>query len=149
MGVLSPSPQFEEPLDPVAPQDSAAPLRFTFTGFRPDGGSRVFSYQALAEDGVRTQFTVRVDLELSRRYKIRLQELPLFCVSVLERRTGEERDLVFTEEAMARSVEEAAAAQEAEAAKAAPQKRRAKKDPEDYDPYESTPMPPPKYGSGW
>ncbi|HEY4087946.1 MAG TPA: hypothetical protein VGM43_18525 [Bryobacteraceae bacterium] len=124
-------------------------MRFTFTGFRQDGGSRVLSYEALGGDGVRTLFTVRVDLELSRQYKIRLQELPLLCVSVLERRTGEERDLVFTEEAMARSVEEAARAQEAEAAKAAPQKRRVKKEADTYDPYEATPMPPPKYGSGW
>jgi hypothetical protein len=124
-------------------------MRFTFTGFRQDGGSRVLSYEALGADGVRTLFSVRVDLELSRRYKIRLQELPLFCVSVLERRTGDERDLVFTEEAMARSVAEATAAQEAEAAKSAPQKRRPKKEADGYDPYEATPMPPPKYGSGW
>ncbi|HEU5020392.1 MAG TPA: hypothetical protein VFT60_00830 [Bryobacteraceae bacterium] len=125
-------------------------MRFTFTGFRQDGGSRVFSYEALGADGMRTRFTVRVDLELSRRAGIRLQELPLFCVSVLERRTGEERDLVFTEEAMAGAVEQAAAAQEAEAAKAAPPRRRtSKKEAGDFDPYEATPMPPPKYGPGW
>lgn len=148
MGSLSPSPQFD-PQDPAAQPETPAPMRFTFTGFRQDGGSRVFSYDAVGEDRVKIRFTVRVDLELSRRRGIRLQELPLLCVTVLERRTGEERDLVFTEEAMARSVEEAAAAQEAEAAKAAPPKRRSKKDSEDYDPYEGTPMPPPKYGSGW
>ena len=124
-------------------------MRFNFIGFRQDGGSRVVSYEALGKDGVRTPFTVRVDLELSRKHGIRLQELPLLCVSVLERRVGDERDLVFTDEAMARSVEEAAAAQEAEAARTAPPKRRAKKDPNEYDPYEATPMPPPKYGSGW
>ena len=71
---------------------------------------------------------MRVDLGIEPQSKIRLQELPLLCVSVLEGRTGEERDLVFTEEAMARSVQEAAMAQEAEAAKAAPQKRRVKKE---------------------
>jgi len=124
-------------------------MRFTFTGFRQEGGSRVFSYEALGEDRVRTRFTVRVDLELSRRHGIRLQELPLLCVSVLERRTGDERDLVFTDEAMARSVVDAAAAHEAEVARTAPQKRKPKKDPDGYDPYESTAMPPPKYGSGW
>jgi hypothetical protein len=133
----------------MAQADSPAPLRFTFTGFRQDGGSRVLSYEALGADGVRTRFTVRVDLELSRRYKIRLQELPLFCVSVLTRRTGDERDLVFTEEAMTRAVEEAAVAQAAEAAKTAPVKRRPKKEADAYDPYEATPMPPPKYGTGW
>jgi len=149
MGVLSPSPEFEKPLDPAAPQDSPAPMRFTFTGFRQEGGSRILAYEAQGEDGVRTPFTVRVDLELSRKQGIRLQELPLLCVSVLDSRMGEERDLVFTEEAMARSVMEAAAAKEAEAARTAPVKRRAKKDPDEYDPYEGTPMPPPKYGSGW
>lgn len=145
---LSPSHQFE-PEDPAAQPDSPARMRFIFTGFRQDGGSRIFSYEALGEGGVRTRFTVRVDLELSRRYRIRLQELPLFCVSMLERRVIDERDLVFTEEAMSRAVGEAAAAQEAEAAKAAPPKRRAKKEPDNYDPYEGTPMPPPKNGSGW
>lgn len=124
-------------------------MRFTFTGFRQEGGSRVFSYEALGEDRVRTRFTVGVDLELSRRHGIRLQELPLLCVSVLERRTGDERDLVLTDEAMARSVVDAAAAHEAEVARTAPQKRKPKKDPDGYDPYESTAMPPPKYGSGW
>jgi hypothetical protein len=123
-------------------------MRFNFIGFRQDGGSRVLTYEALGEDRVRTRFTVRVDLELSRRRGIRLQELPLLCVSVLERRTGDDRDLTFSDEAMARAVQETAAAQEAEAARTAPPKRR-KKEAEAYDPYEGTAMPPPKYGSGW
>ncbi|HVW08229.1 MAG TPA: hypothetical protein VHC90_06585 [Bryobacteraceae bacterium] len=97
---------------------------------------------------MRTRFSVRVDLELSRQCGVRLQELPLLCVSVLERRTGDERDLVFSEAEMARVVEEAAVAREAEAAKAPGPKRRAKKDPAEEDPYEGAPMPQ-GYGQGW
>ncbi|HXE62381.1 MAG TPA: hypothetical protein VN519_02520 [Bryobacteraceae bacterium] len=124
-------------------------MRFTLTGFRQDGAFRIFSYEGISEDRVRTQFTVRVDPELGRRSGIRLQELPLLCVWVLERRTGDEPDLIFTEEAMARAVEERAAAAEAEAARNAPPKRRKKEAVEEYDPYEGTPMPPAGYGRGW
>jgi hypothetical protein len=125
-------------------------MRFTFTGFRPDGGYRIFSYEGIGENRVRLPFTVRVNLEWCRQHGIRLQELPLFCVAVLEQRTGEERDLVFTEDAMARSVEDASAAQEAEAAKNAP-KRRSKPAaaPDAYDPYEAAPMPPLPYVRNW
>lgn len=124
-------------------------MRFTFTGFRQDGGCRVFAYEGIGEDRVKTRFSVRVDLALSRQFGIRLQELPLLCVTVLERRTGDERDLVFSGEAMAVAVE-AAATEAAEVARAAAPKRRAKKEVvEEYDPYEGSPMPPPRYGSGW
>lgn len=123
-------------------------MRFSFSGFKQDGGFRVFSYDARGEDGVRLRFTVRVNLEQSRQYGIRLQELPLLCVTVLERRTGNERDLIFTEEAMARHVEDAAAAQEAEAAKNTPKRRAKNAAAEEDDPYESAPMPNP-YGRSW
>jgi hypothetical protein len=155
MKKLSPSPQFEEQPDPAAQPDPPALMRFTSTGFRPDGGCRVFSYEGIDENRVRTQFTVRVDLALSRQHGIRLQELPLLCVTVLERRTGDDRDLVFTEEAMARSVVDATAAQEAEAAKTAPKRRSPKVQPtesgssSDYDPYEAAPMPPQPFIRNW
>jgi hypothetical protein len=150
MKVLSPSPQFEEHEIPAEP-DSPPAMRFTFTGFRPDGNCRVFSYEGIGEDRVRVRFTVRVDLEMSRRYGIRLQELPLLCVSVLEHRTGDERDLVFTEKAMASFVKDVALAQEAETAKATPRRRAPRSDQAEsaYDPYEAAPMPPRPFVRNW
>jgi hypothetical protein len=40
----------------------------------------------------RTHFVVRADLELMRKYEIRVQELPLLCRRLLERRDQEEPD---------------------------------------------------------
>ncbi len=35
---------------------------------------------------MRIRFTVRADLSLSRKYGIRLQELPLMCLGILEQK---------------------------------------------------------------
>ena len=96
---------------------SPKPMRFTLTGFTQEGGFRVFAYQGIGEDRVRVKFTVRVDLALSRQFGIRMQELPLLCLGLLERECltsgNESRDLTFAEEAMTRQVEDVAAAEEA------------------------------------
>lgn len=91
-------------------------VQFIITGFTPDMGFRVFAFQRIEADRTRTEFTVRTDLSLIRRYGIRMQELPLLCRELLERRDeGEqERTLTFTEEEMRvhaedRAVERAAA----------------------------------------
>jgi hypothetical protein len=77
-------------------------MQFILTGFTQDREFRVFAFEGIAADRVRTVFTVRADLALSRTYGIRLQELPLMCRGILEHREeGEERNaLTFTEEAM-------------------------------------------------
>ena len=77
-------------------------MQFILTGFTPEMGFRVFAFQGIGADRTRTEFTVRTDLSLIRRYGIRLQELPLLCRGLLERRDeGEqERTLTFTEEKM-------------------------------------------------
>jgi hypothetical protein len=81
-------------------------MQFILTGFTQDREFRVFAFEGIAADRVRTPFTVRADLALSRIYGIRLQELPLMCRGILERReeSPEEGDplnaLTFTEEAM-------------------------------------------------
>src|SRR5579871_4281537 len=89
---------------------STPEMQFTLTGFTQDTGCRVFAYEGTGEDRVRMRFTVRADLALSRKYGIRLQELPLMCLAILERssvidETSAEpavpqRALTFTEEAM-------------------------------------------------
>lgn len=77
-------------------------MQFILTGFTQDKEFRVFAFEGIATDRVRTTFTVRADLSLSRTYGIRLQELPLMCRGVLEHREeGEDRiALTFTEDAM-------------------------------------------------
>ncbi len=77
-------------------------MQFILTGFTQEREFRVFAFEGIAADRVRTVFTVRADLALSRTYGIRLQELPLMCRGILEQREeGEEQNaLTFTEDAM-------------------------------------------------
>jgi len=77
-------------------------MQFVLTGFTQDLGCRVFAFEGIAVDRMRTTFTVRADMALIRRYGIQIQELPLLCRSVLERRgeASESRTFVFTEEEM-------------------------------------------------
>ena len=60
---------------------------FVFTGFTHDLGFRVFAYERIGAEQVRTKFTVRAELALIRRFAIRLQELPLMCLGILEQLT--------------------------------------------------------------
>ncbi|HUO29353.1 MAG TPA: hypothetical protein VMU80_09060 [Bryobacteraceae bacterium] len=101
-------------------------MQFTLTGFRQDQGDRVFEFERVTEDRARTAFTVHADLALARRYGIPMQELPLLCISLLERSAAnaETHDLTFTEEDMRTCANERAAAKE-EAAKRRKTPRRA------------------------
>jgi hypothetical protein len=77
-------------------------MQFILTGFTQDAGFRVFAFQRMEADRSRTEFTVRADLALIRRYGIRMQELPLLCRSLLDRREAadETRTVTFTEDEM-------------------------------------------------
>lgn len=81
-------------------------MQFILTGFTQDREFRVFAFEGIAADRVRTPFTVRADLSLSRTYGIRLQELPLMCRAILEHleegpEAGSAQNaLTFTEDAM-------------------------------------------------
>ena len=102
-------------------------IQFTLTGFAQEAGSRVFAYDGVGEDRVRVKFTVSADLSLCRKYGIRLQELPLICLEILERSRAMDdsnRRLVFSEEAMMRHAEEIVAERDAVALKRASTKRQ-------------------------
>jgi len=82
-------------------------MQFILTGFTQDTGFRVFAFEGVVVGQIRTVFTVRADLALSRRYGIAMQELPLLCRSLLDRQDeGGENDslaqhaLTFSEEEM-------------------------------------------------
>jgi hypothetical protein len=77
-------------------------LRYILTGFTQNTGIRVFTFEGIATDQTRTGFVVEIDLAMTRRYGIRLQELPLICRELLERHDeGEQaRTFIFTEAEM-------------------------------------------------
>src|SRR5580658_91337 len=92
---------------PSDPTKRSLIMQFILTGFTQDREFRVFAFEGIAADRVRTPFTVKADLALSRTYGIRLQELPLMCRGILEQReegpeegAAVENALTFTEEAM-------------------------------------------------
>jgi len=88
--------------------------QFILKGFSQVEGFRVFAFERIAEDWTRTSFTVRTNLALTRRYRIRLQELPLLCRAVLEHLEGEEqRAFTFTEGDMRLHADGVAAREEA------------------------------------
>jgi hypothetical protein len=122
------------------------------TGFTQDAGYRVFRYEGVGEDRVRIGFTVRADLALSRKYGIRLQELPLMCLGILER-NSDSRAITFTEEAMILYSEDCAAVRDAAAVKRASQRRQPVKPPAppaEFNPFsDSTPAPAKPYGQSW
>jgi hypothetical protein len=99
-------------------------MQFVLTGFKQEREFRVFAFEGIAADRVRIAFTVRADLDLSRRYGIRLQELPLICREVLEQREeGEQMHaLTFTEDAMRIHASDRAARASAARSKKPPRK---------------------------
>ncbi len=100
-------------------------MQFILTGFTQDMGFRVFAFERIGEDRIATKYAVKADLALVRRYGIRVQELPLLCRGLLERRdTGDEtRTVTFTEDEMAIYAKDCAVAREAAAQKRKPPRR--------------------------
>lgn len=94
-------------------------MHIILTGFSQDMGFRVFAFECVGEDKVRTGYKVRADLLLVRKYGILMQELPLLCRRILERRQdGDQQQMyTFTEADMCIQAD-------LRAAKTAPQKRR-------------------------
>ncbi len=101
-------------------------MTYVLTGFSHDLGFRVFGFECIGEGWVRTAFSVRADLALARKHGIPVQELPLLCRGVLERRDqGEDRRaFTYTEAQMGQDADTRAANREAAA------KRRKGKPPE-------------------
>ena len=77
-------------------------MQYILTGFTHDLVFRVFAFEGIGEGRVRTAYSVRADLSLTRKYGIRMQELPLLCLTILEQRDGQDsqRTFTYTEAAM-------------------------------------------------
>lgn len=59
-------------------------MTFTLAGFDDRDGVRRFAFDRHSSDRSRTKVFVGADLGLARKHEIRLQELPLICVQLLE-----------------------------------------------------------------
>jgi hypothetical protein len=95
---------------------------FILKGFTQEMGIRVFAFERVGEDQKRTEYTISADLALTRRYDIRIQDLPLLCRLSLERHEASDdtRSFIFTEGEMSSHATKCKAA-----ADAASLKRRA------------------------
>jgi len=71
-------------------------MQYLLNGFTHDMEFRVFEFESVGDDRVRTQYRVRANLGLIRKYGIRTQELPLLCRGVLEQRDESEALRTFT-----------------------------------------------------
>jgi hypothetical protein len=81
-------------------------VSFTLIGFHQDASLRRYEFQRNS-DGMRTAFTVGVDLALILRVGVHIQELPLLCRALLEQQAeGQEVSaLTLTETEMRVHVE--------------------------------------------
>lgn len=100
-------------------------MQFILTGFTQDVAFRVFAFERMGLDRVRTKVAVKADLALIRRYGIQMQELPLLCRNLLERSDngGDAHTLTFTEEDMNLYAKGCADAREAAKQKRKPSRR--------------------------
>jgi|SRR5215831_3512951 len=60
-------------------------VHYSLIGFRHDSGFRVFTFVTIDGHG-RRAYLVRADLALARKHCVPIQELPLLCRTLLERR---------------------------------------------------------------
>ncbi|MCU1337033.1 MAG: hypothetical protein JWO19_2614 [Bryobacterales bacterium] len=102
-------------------------MQFILTGFTQDMAFRVFAFERMGLDRVRTKYAVKADLALVRRYGIQVQELPLLCRNLLARcdESQENHTLTFTEDDMCLHAKDRAAAKESAAQKRKPPRRPA------------------------
>jgi len=96
-------------------------MTIVLEGIRTFDNIRKYYFDVVGEDRTRQHVTVGADLDLVRRYRIPLQELPLLCRRLLEGRTKIET-IMFTEGDMARYARERTAE-----ANALMQKRQARR----------------------
>jgi hypothetical protein len=105
--------------------ERSANTQFMLAGFTQEIGFRVFAFRRTGADRDTAEYTVRADLALSRRYGIPMQELPLLCRRLLERRGKDDasRVLIFTEAEMSTYANDCATARAAAAEKKRPHRR--------------------------
>lgn len=71
-------------------------VHYLLAGFTQNTGFRVFAFEGVTGDWVRTTYSVTADLAMARKYGIQMQELPLLCRGVLDRRSENDERRAFT-----------------------------------------------------
>jgi hypothetical protein len=61
-----------------------AGMDILLAGFKDRNGARHFTFECVAADRSRTAVIVGADMALARKHDIRLQELPLICLRLIE-----------------------------------------------------------------
>jgi hypothetical protein len=100
-------------------------MQFILTGFTQDMAFRVFAFERMGVDRIRTKVVVKADLAMTRRYGIPMQELPLLCRNLLEKNESgaDTRTLTFTEDDMSLHAKDRASARAVAASKRKPPRR--------------------------
>lgn len=93
--------------------EKAAKTQYIFTGFSQTAGIRLYAFEGIG-DGCRVGYSVEVDLSLIPNYGIRIQELPLLCRELLQKRveSSDISALIFSENEMRAHAEKLAAERE-------------------------------------
>ncbi len=73
-------------------------MEFLLTGFTSEKDCRVYAFECMNVDRSWSKCSVRADLSLARKYGIPMQELPLLCRGLLDRRDLSTAELIFTED---------------------------------------------------
>lgn len=81
--------------------EKAANTQYILMGFSQTAGIRLYAFEGVG-DGQRVDYTVEVDLSLIPNYGIRIQDLPLLCRDLLQKRVqpSEISALTYTEHEM-------------------------------------------------
>ena len=87
-------------------------MPFILTGFVHETNVRIYRFEQVEKGRERAQYTVRADLNLIRKYRIQMQELPLLCRQVLDQVPEDQprRTFTYTEAEMGRYAEAVRAA---------------------------------------
>ena len=93
--------------------EKAAKTQYVLTGFSQTAGIRLYAFEGIG-DGCRVDYTVEVDMSLIPNYGIRIQDLPLLCRELLQKRvaSSEISALIFSEHEMRAHAEKLAAERE-------------------------------------
>lgn len=77
-------------------------MNFTFTGFSQEAEFRLFAFEGISTEKVKTKHKVKVDISLLGKYGIKVQELPLLCRRLLDKHENDidTSTLIFTEAEM-------------------------------------------------
>ena len=71
-------------------------MKFAYMGFRHETtGVRLYSFEGVVSQGIRKDFLVTADIALLTKHHVRIQEVPMMCLRLLESSAEAEPQLEF------------------------------------------------------